>query len=61
MADHGLAQGAQSQDRADRLTGRGGVMGLESCSEARGSVSQSLAGGEETRVGVGYAQYQRGR
>lgn len=51
--DHGGAEGAQSQGGADWLTGRGGVMALESCGDARGSISQSLAGGEETQGGGG--------
>ncbi|ROL52840.1 hypothetical protein DPX16_8403 [Anabarilius grahami] len=52
MTDHGGAEGAQSQGGADRLKGRGGVMGLGFCGEARGSISKSLAGGDKTQVGA---------
>lgn len=44
MSDHGIAKGAQSQDEAYRLTGQGGVVGLESL---------SLAGEKETLGGAG--------
>lgn len=49
MLNHSRAEGAQSQGGADGLASQGRVMDLAAYSEARGSVSQSVAGEVETR------------